>query len=162
MQSPTNDGFNDANNTVTATRVVCDANAGETIEENDSSAIDPTCTLFLKDIALNIHLGVTAEEREKPQPINIDLSIRYKNTMPIGCHTDDLHDTVDYAAIVQEINAFCAKREFCLIEYLCFELHLLIKSLIPATTKLNLSIKKKPAHLNLGGSGFTISDSGEE
>ena len=51
--------------------------------------------LTIRGVSLPIRLGCSADERLNPQPVEIDLTIRFE-TPPRGMVTDRLEDTVSY------------------------------------------------------------------
>jgi dihydroneopterin aldolase len=58
--------------------------------------------------------GVTAEERAEPQPFEVDLLVRLDLSTP--ARTDDLADTVDYAALFTLAREVVEERSFHLLE----------------------------------------------
>jgi 7,8-dihydroneopterin aldolase/epimerase/oxygenase len=70
----------------------------------------------LEGLSLFPRIGVTAEERERPREMIIDLRL----TLDISraAATDALEDTVDYGAVAQLLSGSVEKGEFLLIERL--------------------------------------------
>jgi dihydroneopterin aldolase len=60
--------------------------------------------------------GVLAEEKTLAQCFRIDLRLTLHQCA--GAHTDDLADTVDYAAVVETVAAIVEKRSYALLERL--------------------------------------------
>ena len=60
--------------------------------------------------------GVGAAERDEPQPFEVDLIVRLDLSRPAA--TDDLADTVDYAALFDLARTIVEERSFHLIEAL--------------------------------------------
>lgn len=61
-------------------------------------------TITIRDLSLPTHIGVTDEERMRPQ--NIIANITYILKSPKVCTTDNIADTVDYdhvAALIREL-----------------------------------------------------------
>ncbi len=61
-------------------------------------------------------VGVLPEERERPQPLEIDIDI-YSDLSAAG-HSDDLKDTVDYGAAAQLVAETCLSSQAQLLEHL--------------------------------------------
>lgn len=64
---------------------------------------------------MGVH-GVLPEERERPQPFAVDLDV-WLDARPAGA-SDDLADTVDYAALCSLAAGVVADRRFALLEAL--------------------------------------------
>lgn len=60
--------------------------------------------------------GVTAEERAEPQPLEVDVVLRLDLSRPAA--SDDLADTVDYAAVFVLVRQVVEGRSFHLLEAL--------------------------------------------
>jgi dihydroneopterin aldolase len=60
--------------------------------------------------------GVTAEERAEPQPFEVDVVLRLDLSRPAA--SDDLADTVDYAAVFVLVRQIVDGRSFHLLEAL--------------------------------------------
>lgn len=60
--------------------------------------------------------GVSAEERDKPQPFEVDLVLRLDLSRP--AETDDLADTINYSTLFKLARAIVEERSFHLIEAL--------------------------------------------
>jgi dihydroneopterin aldolase len=60
--------------------------------------------------------GVLPEERERPQPLEIDLDLMV-DLAPASA-SDDLVDTVDYGQVTERVAALAAKSSFQLLEAL--------------------------------------------
>tara|TARA_Y100001970_G_scaffold31798_2_gene39654 strand:- start:45291 stop:45668 length:378 start_codon:yes stop_codon:yes gene_type:complete len=61
-------------------------------------------------------VGVLPEERERPQPLEIDIDI-YSDLSAAG-HSDDLKDTIDYGAAAQSVAETCLSSQVQLLEHL--------------------------------------------
>ena len=70
--------------------------------------------ITLRGMGFHARLGVTADERATPQPVEVDLVLRLSLERP--SRTDDLADTVDYGALFVTTQAVVEGREFNLIE----------------------------------------------
>jgi dihydroneopterin aldolase len=60
--------------------------------------------------------GVSADERARPQPFEVDLAVRLDLSLPAV--TDDLADTVNYATLFDLARQVVEKRSFHLLEAL--------------------------------------------
>ena len=67
-----------------------------------------------------LKIGCNTEEREKEQPLTIDITVNLK-THQKGCFTDNLEDVYCNTRMLECLESFKGK-EFNLIEYFAFEL----------------------------------------
>ena len=84
-------------------------------------------------------VGVLPEERERPQPIEIDIDI-YTDLSTAG-RSDDLTDTVDYGAVAQAAAKTCLSSQAQLLEHLA---QLIADDLLESTlvSVVDITIKK--------------------
>ena len=73
-------------------------------------------SIVITGIQLNAYCGVTDIERSQPQPILVDLTLRCPNEPAFK--SDQLTDTVDYAAIAQCVRNAGESQAFALLEAL--------------------------------------------
>lgn len=78
-------------------------------------------TLTIQQIALDVVLGVYAEERQKPQQVMVDIDFAFQQP-PKGCQTDALQDTICYVEISQLLQTECDKKDYHLVEHLVWQL----------------------------------------
>ncbi len=71
-------------------------------------------SIIIKDLELSLHCGVTESERIHLQPILVDLSIACPNEPAFK--SDQLKDTVDYAAVIQCLRDIVEKQTYLLLE----------------------------------------------
>lgn len=98
--------------------------------------------VFIEGLQAQAVIGVYDWEKEIQQTLVFDLEMEHDNRIPAS--TDDLSKTLDYEAISNFILAFCAERQFELIETLAERL---VEELI-AQFKLNsvlLTLRKPGA-----------------
>jgi dihydroneopterin aldolase len=116
-------------------------------------------TLEVPAIRLEVRLGCEAAERAIPQGVEVELRIRFAD-LPAACWTDDLEDTVCYAALATLAREHCAAREFRLIERLALELAGLVRARLPEGARLTLTVVKlaPPVPELVRGVRFTIDD----
>jgi 7,8-dihydroneopterin aldolase/epimerase/oxygenase len=72
--------------------------------------------IFLSEIKLDTTIGVYAWERIKPQTIQLDLEIGLPHSR--ASLSDNVADTIDYAAVVERIRATLAEKSYHLAEAL--------------------------------------------
>lgn len=72
--------------------------------------------IFIEELRLSTLIGIYPREKAAPQTIEISLQI---GTATAGAGaTDDIRDTIDYAAVVERLRAELAKQHFHLLEKL--------------------------------------------
>ena len=72
-------------------------------------------TIRINDFAVQMRLGVFAEEREEPQSVVLSLRLELKNAIEPK-QTEDLGQTLDYGLVMGCVFELVADREFLLIE----------------------------------------------
>ena len=77
-------------------------------------------SIVVKNIQLNAFCGVTEIERSQPQPILVDLVVQCPNEAAF--QSDQLSDTLDYAAITQCIQDIGENQRYSLLEKLTEDL----------------------------------------
>lgn len=73
-------------------------------------------TVFIRDLRLDVVIGVFDWERQVQQKISIDLEMATDNTIP--AKSDALEDTLDYKAITQRIRELAEQNQPQLVETL--------------------------------------------
>jgi dihydroneopterin aldolase len=108
---------------------------------------------------LDVRLGCSAEERAKPQAVDLDLAVRFRE-LPAACASDRLEDTLCYAELIEAARAACVGREFQLVERLAHELFMCLRALVPADAELWLRATKlhPPVDGLRGGVAFSLGD----
>ena len=71
-------------------------------------------TMYVSRLPLLSLIGVYLHEKENPQPLYLDLAI--KISLSEAAESDDLDDTLDYAALCHDIQAAAAREHCNLIE----------------------------------------------
>ena len=122
---------------------------------SDSKSLSGVLTI--KDVTLQIHLGVTEEERAKPQPVSLELSILLCDvTERFG--SDDIETTHCYDNILQQLSIMTQQKHYKLIEKLCCDLFMETKKLTN-NAKLTIKASKSPSVLEQKiNASFSISD----
>ena len=77
-------------------------------------------SIIIQDLQIHALCGVTEHERSQPQPILVDLTVRCANEAAF--QSDQLYDTVDYAALTQCIRDIGHRQSFSLLEKMADEL----------------------------------------
>ena len=88
-----------------------------TIEmDTRSKAIAPANldVIFIRDIRLDTLIG--AYEHERRQPLTLQVDIEIGRHAIRACRTDELTDTIDYAAVVDVVREAFASHRFHLLE----------------------------------------------
>jgi dihydroneopterin aldolase len=111
--------------------------------------------ISLREVRLQVLLGVSDEERSRPQEVLLDLEMDF-DTSRAGA-SDLLTDTVDYSAVHSAIAAVAASRPFHLIESLAESIaaSVLREFRFP---RVRLLLKKPGAlrHRNVGAASVEI------
>jgi dihydroneopterin aldolase len=115
--------------------------------------------LEFKGARLEVRLGCGAEERARPQAVDLDVAVRFAE-LPPACESDKLSDTVCYADLIAAARAHVAGREFHLVEKLAYELAAVMRPLVPAGSELWLRVTKlrPPVDGLSGGVSFSLGD----
>jgi len=104
-------------------------------------------------------LGCGAEERARPQAVDLDVAVRFAEPPP-ACESDKLGDTVCYADLIEAARAAVAGQEFHLVERLAHELYAALRPLVPPGAELWLRVTKlhPPVADLAGGVAFSLGD----
>ncbi len=78
--------------------------------------------LKIPAIAGNVHLGCTAQERARKQPVQLAIEIRFSKT-PRMLTSDNIADGPCYAEMSAVAQKAFSKKHYATIEHLCFECH---------------------------------------
>ncbi len=115
--------------------------------------------LKISDYVLWIHLGVSEEERVKPQQVNLNIEITFLENLS-ACETDDIKNTVCYDELTSQIRLFVQERSFKTIEFLAKNIFDLTKEKISQTNRTQIHIHKvaPPMPHILGGTHFVYGD----
>ncbi len=70
--------------------------------------------IFIRDIRLQTLIGAYEFERRQPRTLRIDIEIGRPSLA--ACETDQLADTIDYAAVVEVVRAIFATHRYHLLE----------------------------------------------
>jgi dihydroneopterin aldolase len=72
--------------------------------------------IFLRELKVETLIGVYEWEKRVPQTLQLDMEIALPNTR--ACQSDDIHDALDYSAIVRHIQSALSNHHFNLLEAL--------------------------------------------
>jgi dihydroneopterin aldolase len=70
--------------------------------------------VLLAGIRCRMHVGCTAEERERPQDCLVDVELECDLTR--AASTDDLNDSLDYARVFDLVQTLARSESFALLE----------------------------------------------
>ena len=74
----------------------------------------------IKGISCQAHIGVTEQERSRPQRVVVDLCLELD--LEKAGTSDDLDATIDYVEVVQRVETLVAEQRFQLLESLASNL----------------------------------------
>jgi FolB domain-containing protein len=97
--------------------------------------------ISLSDLGLAVNLGVTDDERDVKQNINISFKFFFK-AVPEGFKTDEINDTICYHQISEIVRKFCNNGKFKLLEYMCNGLYEEVRKSAPSDVKIWIRIEK--------------------
>lgn len=103
--------------------------------------------ISIKGLKASARLGVEAEEREKPQPVEIDLELAL-DASDAG-RSDRLEDTVDYSKLVEEVVDIVSSASYGLLEALALRIadavltRPRVEAVTVSVTKLALSLRQE-------------------
>lgn len=75
--------------------------------------------IFISELEVQCHIGVTAEERKNPQRLVID--IEFRHSLADAGRSDNIRKTIDYDYAAKRVKALAEGRERNLIESLAEE-----------------------------------------
>jgi dihydroneopterin aldolase len=78
---------------------------------------DPSATVvLLRDVRLDTVIGVHAKERRRPRALRLDMDIELPDSR--AGRTDLIEDTIDYAAVVDDLRRAVGSKDYFLLERL--------------------------------------------
>jgi len=110
-------------------------------------------TIFISELRLDILIGVYEWERRVPQAVQFDLEIGIPGRRAAG--SDQLADTIDYAAVAARIEASLRTNSFGLLERVAEHIAELIRSEFGAPW-VKVSVTKLAPLKNVKRLGVTI------
>ncbi len=100
--------------------------------------------ITLAGIKIQPRIGVTPGERRLPQTCLVDVTLL--GDFEAAAATDNLHNTVDYGKVLQQVLEIAHEREFNLMETLAYRLARHILQVFPAR-RVCVRLRKRPAVL---------------
>jgi dihydroneopterin aldolase len=79
-----------------------------------TGAASPMDIIFVRDIRLETLIGAFEHERRQPRTLQVNVEIGRQAIR--ACKTDQLADTIDYAAVVSAVQELFASHRFHLLE----------------------------------------------
>lgn len=117
-----------------------------------------TNLLTIQSLALATHIGWTAQERSKRQIILVDITIAFAKT-PKACLSDQLDETYCYDTLVNQLHQHIRSTSYRLIEHMAYDIHAVMKTLLPKKTRISIVVTKHPRVKGLrGGVRFEYGD----
>lgn len=77
-------------------------------------------SIYIRDLRAVCIIGINPQERIDPQEVTIN--IRMDADLSQACASDDIHDTIDYKVLKDELLSFCGASSYFLIERLADEI----------------------------------------
>ena len=96
--------------------------------------------VFIRNLVLPCHIGVTEEERSEKQ--NVILDIEVTSDLRRAGATDDITQTTDYYEIKENVTGALAKAQFKLLEALAETVATIVLH-DPAALAVTVSVKKE-------------------
>jgi dihydroneopterin aldolase len=100
-------------------------------------------TTGLHNLRIDCIVGIYPHEREKPQPVFLDLEVDYD--FAAAALSDDVSHAVDYDQIVRMVTELAQARKFQLLETLAEEAAALVLERLPVIQTVRLEIRKPEA-----------------
>ena len=111
----------------------------------------------LDELEIQLHLGVSEEERAKIQSVWVSLTFEFF-TLPESTSSDLISETVNYSSLSKLLKSEFNGSNIKTIEYMGFRAFNLVSEDIDQVGRLTLSIKKFPSISGLkGGALFELS-----
>jgi dihydroneopterin aldolase len=114
-------------------------------------------TIHIENLSVSGIIGVYPEERARPQPLVVDLSLSWDFAR--AAETDDVRHTADYAEVARDIRAFVEAHPFHLLETLARRMaqHLGERY---GSARLSLRIRKPEAIADADAASVSLTLSG--
>jgi dihydroneopterin aldolase len=110
----------------------------------------------VRDLRVTGVHGVLPEERARAQPFSVDLVVWVD--LEAAQHSDELADTVDYAALAQTAADVVAGRSYLLLEALAGRLATALLIVDPRIEAVEVTVRKlhPPLPLDVGSTGVRV------
>jgi dihydroneopterin aldolase len=106
---------------------------------------DMSSQIVIERLECEGHCGVTREERERPQKLAVDVELGFPTDR--AADTDDLKNTVDYAAVADRIVALVSQERSHLLETLAEKILTMLFATFPAE-RVRIWVRKLHAPLS--------------
>jgi 7,8-dihydroneopterin aldolase/epimerase/oxygenase len=118
--------------------------------------------LAIESLALKVKLGVPEAERSVWQTIFVAIQFKFTQR-PAACFSDQIEETICYATLAKQLQAFCESRTFCLLETLGYQLYQHLKTCLllnfsEQKIQISLRVTKHPFLKKIQQAHFTIQD----
>lgn len=122
--------------------------------------IDESGRISIRGLRVEAHIGVTEDERAKQQALLIDIDI--ETDVRDAARSDDVEDTIDYGAVVDDVAAFVRSSRYRLLERLGAEIGELICR-DPRVVRVTVDVGKEtpPVSEVVSGLSVGVSSTGE-
>lgn len=100
--------------------------------------------LSIDNFQLNLHIGVTEEEREERQKVYVTIMIENKLDVDPGFYSDNINDVTDYESLLLKVKTL-EERHFCLIERATQELLRICQPFVRRGSKIQVKVHKYPS-----------------
>ena len=104
--------------------------------------------ILITGCRIPVHVGITEEERAPLQEIVVDAEMQFDLSQP--AQTDDLHTTIDYAVVCEQIWAIAEGKPHALIESIAGEMVEKILTEFPVQA-VKIRVSKPAAIRHIGG-----------
>jgi dihydroneopterin aldolase len=111
----------------------------------------------LRELRLSAIVGVLREERERAQPLALDLDVQ--RPFEEAAMNDDLSETTDYAAVLEIASRVAHDGEFLLLETLAYRVAREVLAFDPAIESVTVAVRKlrPPVALDVETAGVRCS-----
>ena len=111
--------------------------------------------IFINNLVVHTIIGVLPEERLTQQPVELDLA--FKTDIAVSARSENLEDTLDYAAIANGLTTYVHSTHFLLIESLAEDIVNWLWQFSPAINEVSLVLRKPMAVQQAKTVGLRIS-----
>jgi 7,8-dihydroneopterin aldolase/epimerase/oxygenase len=100
--------------------------------------------MTLAGVKIYPHIGVTSEERSKPQECHLDLTLW--GSFEAAAATDALDQSIDYCQVLSAVQKTAECREYCLLETLAYAIVRGVLQSFPID-RARVKLRKRPTSL---------------
>ena len=110
--------------------------------------------IFIQNLVVDTIIGIFSLERENQQPIELDIAM--KTNIAVSAESENLADTIDYGALVDELSSFIESTQFQLIETLAESIVSWLWNFSPMINEITLELRKPMAVLRAKTVGLRV------